>query len=190
METNFHGTLRTIRGVLPSFRTRGSGTIVNVTSGAGFIGFASRGLYAGSKFAVEGMSEALANELEPFNIRVIIAEPGSFKTNFINTIVLPERGITKAYEETPADTMIKMTQDLGNRRLGNTQRASEILLEVILGTGLATDDKIHRCLRVPLGEDCLQNARKKWRSWGLELDIMEPISKSVGLEAEDNALNT
>ena len=69
METNFHGTLRTIRGVLPTFRSRRSGIIVNITSGAGFIGLASRGLYASSKFAVEGLSEALANELVPFSIR-------------------------------------------------------------------------------------------------------------------------
>ncbi|KAL7907609.1 hypothetical protein GGI35DRAFT_454472 [Trichoderma velutinum] len=181
METNFHGTLRTIRAVLPTFRSRRSGTIVNITSGAGFIGLASRGLYCSSKFAVEGLSEALANELATFSIRVIIAEPGAYRTNFLDTLTFPETGIG-AYSETPAGEMLERTKNMKNRKLGNVDKAASVLLDVILGSGLASDETIQKCLRVPLGQDCWPLAKKEAEAWVKELDIIEAISMSVGVE--------
>ncbi|KAL7921222.1 hypothetical protein ACQKWADRAFT_295887 [Trichoderma austrokoningii] len=181
METNFHGTLRAIRGVLPTFRSRQSGIIVNITSGAGFIGLASRGLYAGSKFAVEGLSEALANEVAPFNIRIIIAEPGAFRTNFMETLVFPEAGIG-AYAGTPTAKMVEVTEDMKNRKYGDVAKAAEVLLSVILGTGPATSEDIRRCLRVPMGQDCWPLAKKEAEAWLKELATIETISMSIGKE--------
>ena len=82
METNFFGTLNLIKAVVPYFRRRKSGHIINFSSMAGILGIAGIGLYSASKFAVTGLSEALAGELAPFGIRVTVVEPGGFRTNF------------------------------------------------------------------------------------------------------------
>jgi len=79
-ETNYFGTVRTIRAVLPHMRAQGSGTVVNVGSAAGKIGIPFQAHYASSKFAVEGLSESLSLELRPLGIRVLLIEPGDVKT--------------------------------------------------------------------------------------------------------------
>ena len=80
METNYFGALRCIQAVLPQMRTRKSGCIINVTSAAGRISLSPLGSYAASKFALEGLSEALAQEIKMFNIRVAIVQPGIIDT--------------------------------------------------------------------------------------------------------------
>ena len=78
-DTNFYGPVRMIRAVLPSMRERESGTIVNVSSANGRMrGLGFAGMYGASKHALGTMSEALATEVEPFNIQVVVIEPGAF----------------------------------------------------------------------------------------------------------------
>lgn len=81
-EVNFFGILRIIRAVLPVMRHQGKGTIINVSSLGGLIGLPFQALYSASKFALEGLSEGLYKEVRSYGIRVVLLEPGDFKTGF------------------------------------------------------------------------------------------------------------
>lgn len=81
-DTNFHGVLRVCHTVLPTMRAQGSGTIINVSSIGGLIGLPFQGLYSASKYALEGMSEALRMEVKRFGIHVTLVEPGDTRTQF------------------------------------------------------------------------------------------------------------
>ena len=81
METNFFGVLRLCRTVLPWMRKQNEGLIINTSSIGGLLGLPFRGAYSASKFAVEGLTEALSMEVKPFNIRVCLVEPGDFSTD-------------------------------------------------------------------------------------------------------------
>ena len=85
-ETNFFGVVRTLQTVIPIMRKQKSGTIVNISSVAGRIGFPVSPAYISSKFALEGLSESMRYELSPFGINTIIIEPGVIKTNFMSSM--------------------------------------------------------------------------------------------------------
>src|SRR5215212_12220765 len=90
-ETNFFGLIRTTQSVLPIMSKQKSGTIVNISSGAGRFGYPTGSAYVSTKFAVEGLSESMAYELEPFGIKTVIIEPGVIKTNAFKNIVLAKK---------------------------------------------------------------------------------------------------
>jgi NAD(P)-dependent dehydrogenase (short-subunit alcohol dehydrogenase family) len=92
-ETNFFGVIRLTQQVLPIMRKQKSGTIVNVSSGAGRIGFPGMSAYVSSKFALEGLSESMSYELEPFGIRLVIIEPGVIRTNFKKNSVMSKKSL-------------------------------------------------------------------------------------------------
>ena len=83
-ETNFFGAVRVMKAVLPVMRKQRKGTIVNVSSIGGIIGVPLNSAYVGSKFALEGFSESMKYELEGFDIKVILIEPGAVKTNYLD----------------------------------------------------------------------------------------------------------
>lgn len=100
METNFFGVLRVIRAVLPSMRERRRGTIVNIGSLGGRIGLPFQGLYSASKFALEGLSESLRQEVAPWGVRVVLVEPGDFATAITdNRLRAAAAGRGSAYAE-------------------------------------------------------------------------------------------
>ncbi|HZD33929.1 MAG TPA: SDR family oxidoreductase, partial [Nitrososphaeraceae archaeon] len=82
-ETNYFGAVRTIKEVLPTMRKQRSGIIINVSSIAGVVGIPGECAYSSSKFALEGLSESISYELQPFGIKVILIEPGVINTNFV-----------------------------------------------------------------------------------------------------------
>ena len=90
-DTNFFSIIRLIQEVGPAMRKQGSGTIVNVSSVVGRIGFPASPAYISSKFALEGLSESLRFELAPFGIDVVIIEPGVIKTNFMKNMKMAEK---------------------------------------------------------------------------------------------------
>jgi NAD(P)-dependent dehydrogenase (short-subunit alcohol dehydrogenase family) len=89
-ETNLFGAIRTIQQVLPIMRNQRSGIIVNVSSISGQIGFPASSVYVSTKFALEGLSESFAYEVEPYGISVILIEPGVINTNFVENIMIPD----------------------------------------------------------------------------------------------------
>jgi len=98
-DTNFFSIIRLIQEVGPTMRKQGSGTIVNISSVVGRIGFPASPAYISSKFALEGLSESLRFELAPFGVNVVIIEPGVIKTNFMKNMRMAEK--------TESDTVYK-----------------------------------------------------------------------------------
>jgi len=94
-ETNFFGVLNVTKKVIPIMREQNRGTIINLSSGAGQVGFPGISAYVSTKFAIEGFSESLMYELFPFGIRVIIIEPGVIKTNFFNNCIVSDKSSKK-----------------------------------------------------------------------------------------------
>jgi NAD(P)-dependent dehydrogenase (short-subunit alcohol dehydrogenase family) len=90
-ETNVFGLIRTTQAVLPIMRRQKSGIIVNISSGAGRFGFPTGSAYVSTKFAVEGLSESMSYELEPFGIKVAIVEPGVIRTNFGDGLIVAKK---------------------------------------------------------------------------------------------------
>lgn len=84
-EVNFFGVMRLCRQVIPLMREQGNGRIINISSMAGVVGLPFQGLYSASKFAVEGLSEALRLEVEAFGIQVVLIQPGDFRTRFTDS---------------------------------------------------------------------------------------------------------
>jgi len=107
-ETNFFGLIRVTQAVLPTMRRRKSGTIVNISSGAGRFGFPGGSAYVSTKFAVEGLSESISYELEPFRIKVVIVEPGAIRTNFGNGLVVAKKS------QDPNSPYSKMMKKIAN----------------------------------------------------------------------------
>ncbi|OJJ81470.1 SDR family oxidoreductase [Aspergillus glaucus CBS 516.65] len=115
MEVNFYGPLRTVRACLPVMRARGSGHIILISSGAGFIARPARGTYSASKFAIEAMHESLSNEIKTLGIKVLIVEPGAFRTPFTSRIITPaqfENGFSEGYKSTLVEQMVAGTRQM------------------------------------------------------------------------------
>jgi NAD(P)-dependent dehydrogenase (short-subunit alcohol dehydrogenase family) len=111
-ETNLFGLIRVIQAVLPTMRKQGSGRILNISSGTGIFGFPGISAYVSTKFAVEGLSESIAYELEPFGIKVILIEPGFVKTNFEHAMVVAKKAQDPAspYSELMQKLMVNASE--------------------------------------------------------------------------------
>jgi short-subunit dehydrogenase len=90
-ETNLFGVIRVSQAVLPIMRKQKSGIIINISSAAGRFGYPGESAYVSTKFAIEGLSESMEYELEPFGIRVVLVEPGPSRTNFADGMVAAKK---------------------------------------------------------------------------------------------------
>jgi len=99
-DTNFHGLLAVIQAVLPVMRKQKSGHIINVSSIGGEVGLPFRGIYCASKFAVEGMTEALSMEVKQFGIKVSIVQPGDYRTSINQNRIMAQLKSDSAYRST------------------------------------------------------------------------------------------
>ena len=124
-ETNFFSIIRLIQEVAPTMRKQGSGTIVNVSSVVGRIGFPASPAYISSKFALEGLSESLRFEFAPFGVDVIIIEPGVIKTNFMKNMKMAKKSeLDTVYKDitTKVVSGVKMMAEMGTspKEVANT----------------------------------------------------------------------
>lgn len=166
MEVNFFGALRLCQDVLPHMRTQKQGHIINITSIAGLRGTAGLGLYNASKFALEGLGEALALELAPLGIHVTNVEPGPFRTDWAGRSATYTEISIPDYEKSAA-----RTQEYLNRVSGNQQGDPVKGAEAIYALTKLEQPPVH----LPLGAMSYQRARQKYQEVLAEFDAFEHI---------------
>ncbi|NES93821.1 MAG: SDR family NAD(P)-dependent oxidoreductase [Desertifilum sp. SIO1I2] len=169
-ETNFFGALRLMRSVLPVMRQQGSGHIVNLSSTAGLVGFAGSSLYCGAKFALEGTSEALAKEVEPFGIKVTLIEPGAFRTDFNGrSLAVAERSID-AYV-TMSDATLQWFKEMDGQQPGDPAKAAQAIIQAV--------ESPHPPMRLALGIDAMSLIQEKLEWLKTDLDTWQPVTVST-----------
>lgn len=130
-ETNVFGLLRVTRAVLPYMRKQRSGHIVNISSIGGLVGLAGWGIYNSTKFAIEGLSEALAKEVAPLGIHVTIVEPGPFRTDFLGSSLTTAAKKLSDYDQTAGRTRTGAIERHGKQAGDPALAADAIVQEVI-----------------------------------------------------------
>jgi short-subunit dehydrogenase len=177
MNTNFFGPLYTSQAVLPGMRARRTGTIINISSVAGHDGLPTCGLYAASKFALEGFSEVLSKEVKEFGVSVLIVEPGAFRTNFLTA---SNTGDITGYESGAVGLSATKFREAAGKQQGDPQKAVDIIYEVATGEGAAGQLK-DKILRLPLGQDCFTRIQNKINSVQHDMELTREIGTSTDL---------
>jgi len=173
-DTNVFGLLNVTRALLPHMRERRRGHLINIASVAGYSGYAGFGVYSGTKFAVEGLSEALHLELAPLGIHVTIVEPGFFRSDILDHgKSLTEADIRFADYDATAGAMRAFVPKINHNQPGDSVKLAYALIELA--------NAPHPPLRLPLGTDCLQRIAEKdavvqreredWRALAASTDV-------------------
>ena len=171
-ETNFFGAIRVTQAVLPSMRNQiGGGTIVNISSVGGQAGIPILSAYNSTKFALEGLSESMSYELEPFGIRVIVIEPGFIKTNIMNSSVLAKKA---SDQKSPYYSMTHRIESYFRSMMDNPESSSpEEVAKIILNAITSENNQ----LRFTVGSDAsaIVQAKRKMS----ELDFTNLIKQQL-----------
>lgn len=130
-ETNFFGVLNITKKVIPIMRSQKSGIIINISSGAGQVGFPGISAYVSTKFAVEGFSESLTYELSPFGIKVIIIEPGVIKTNFFNNCTISEQSAKNGSPYSSSVNKLQKDIDMMQEHATSPTEVAKMILQVL-----------------------------------------------------------
>ena len=173
-ETNFFGLVALTNAVLPGMRKQRSGRIVNVSSIGGLTSFAATGYYHATKYAVEGLSESLSIELGPLGIKVVIVEPGPFRTDWAGRSLLESNNVIADYDATAGERR-RQSRERSGKQQGDPVRGAEAIIEAVM-----SDDPP---LRLLLGKPALDLAHKKiaamqkdfetWKEMTLSADFPE-----------------
>ena len=171
-ETNVFGLLRVTRAVLPYMRKQRSGHIVNLSSIGGLTGLPGWGIYNSTKFAVEGLSEALADELAPLGIGVTIVEPGPFRTDFLGGSLVKTANTLPDYQATAGKTRASAMERNGKQQ-GDPAAAAEAIVQAVTSP--------HPPLHLLLGKfaydrfnqklEAMRHEMEMWRELGLSTDF-------------------
>ncbi|MDC0711391.1 oxidoreductase [Stigmatella sp. ncwal1] len=170
-EPLFFGAVAMTRAVLPHMRERRTGTIVQLSSAAGIVTWAGVGAYCAAKHALEAMSESLAKEVEPLGVRVLIVEPGMFRTKLLGASFRPTPAMA-AYASTVGTMRAYSTQSNGQQP-GDPAKAARAIADAVAAGGPA--------LRLPLGSDAVESIREKLAHIAADVDRTEPIARSTAL---------
>ncbi len=170
IEANFFGVVNVTRAALPVFRRQRSGVFVQFSSVGGRVGGTpGMGAYQAAKFAVEGFSEVLANEVKPFGVKVIIIEPGAFRTDWQgSSMKLREAGAD--YAQTVGE-MNRMREQTTGQQPGDPARAASVIVEVV-----GVDEPPRRLL---LGAGAVSMAREAGEQRAAELEQWARLSVSA-----------
>jgi NAD(P)-dependent dehydrogenase (short-subunit alcohol dehydrogenase family) len=173
MDTNFFGAMNVTRAALPILRAQRKGAIVNISSLGGQLSFAGFSAYSAAKFAMEGVSEALAQELAPFGVKVLIVEPGQFRTNLAGSGMrhMPE---IEAYRQTVGGTR-EFARTMHGTQQGDPRKAAQAI-----DRALAAETTP---LRLQLGADAVDAVRAHARTMLADMDAWEPVSRATAFAA-------
>ncbi len=172
METNFFGAWAVTQAALPLMREQGAGAIVNISSLGGRLSFAGFSAYSASKFALEGMSEALAEEMAPFGVKVLIVEPGQMRTAFASES-LRHMPALDAYVQTVGQTRT-FTHAMDGAQTGDPDKMGHAI-----DAALAADATP---LRLQLGTDAVDMVRTHTKRMLSDLAAWEKVGRSVALD--------
>ncbi|WP_327672723.1 MULTISPECIES: oxidoreductase [unclassified Streptomyces] len=172
--TNFHGPVAMIKAVLPGMRARREGAIVNVSSIAGQYSAPGSGYYSATKFALEGMSDALRKEVGPLGIKVLVVEPGAFRTDFAGRSLQQSPSAIADYAET-AGLRRKENDTTHGHQPGDPARAPQVVFDA-----LTSQDTPFRLL---LGSDAVTVIRDELAARTKEVDAWETASRTTDFPA-------
>jgi NAD(P)-dependent dehydrogenase (short-subunit alcohol dehydrogenase family) len=171
-ETMFLGPVRLTQAVLPAMRERGTGTIVQISSMGGQLAPPGFGAYCSAKFALEAISESLAAEVAPLGIRVLIVEPGAFRTEFGGGRMHRSGSLIDDYTPTVGPTRAAV-DGMDGTQPGDPDRAAAAILELVNAPSAP--------LRLALGNDAVDNIRAKHAQLAADLRDWEELSRSAAL---------
>jgi NAD(P)-dependent dehydrogenase (short-subunit alcohol dehydrogenase family) len=169
METMFFGPVALSKALLPRMRARQAGTIVQITSVGGLSTAAGFGAYCAAKHALEGMSEALAKEVAPFGVRVLIVEPGAFRTSLFGGAFRDLPAMAE-YEASVGPTRHYVASQAGVQP-GDPIKAAKAIVDAV-NAGAPN-------LRLPLGGDAIDGLRAKLAEVGADVDAGEAVARAT-----------
>jgi NAD(P)-dependent dehydrogenase (short-subunit alcohol dehydrogenase family) len=172
-ETNVFGALAVTRAVLPQMRQQRSGYILNLSSVGGMVSFAGSGIYCSTKFALEGISEALAKEVAPLGIKVIIVEPGAFRTDFNGRSLVMADSQIADYDEVIGGFR-QWLKDMDGKQPGDPVKAAEAMIQAV--------ESENPPLRLALGADAISAIATKLESVQTELDTWREVGTNTAFE--------
>jgi NAD(P)-dependent dehydrogenase (short-subunit alcohol dehydrogenase family) len=172
MDLHLHGPAALIRAALPHMRSQGSGAIMQMSSIGGQLSFAGFGAYSATKCALEGLSEALAQEVAPYGIKVLIVEPGSFRTGLFGGGAY-RSAATPAYADTVGPTRVMIDSSDGTQPGDPAKAAAAILVAL---------DAETTPLRLPLGHDAVDALAGHADGVRAELREWEKISRGTDFD--------